>query len=162
MHNFKKTATELQKPIGLAGDHAGFELKNYLAKKLVEAGYQIIDYGNDVLNPEDDYPDYVVPLALAIRHGSIDRGIAVCGSGVGACIVANKIAGIRACLIHETISARQGVEDNDMNLMCLGGRVVLHSLAWKLTVIFLAEEFSGAERHKRRLAKVAALETYQK
>lgn len=162
MDNFGAVPTDLRKPIGLAADHAGFELKNYLAKKLQEAGYAIIDFGNKVRYPEDDYPDYVVPLAQAIGCGAIDRGIAISGSGVGACIAANKIAGIRACLIHETFSAQQGVEDDDMNLMCLGGRGLLNSLAWELTVIFLAEEFSGTECHKRRLAKVAALETFQK
>lgn len=146
------------KQIGIAADHAGFELKEYIKKMLLETGHEVIDFGNNELNPADDYPDYVVPLARAIAGGNINRGIAVCGSGVGASIAANKIAGVRACLIHERFSAKQGVEDDDMNMMCLGGRVVDHPLAWELTSIFLAATFSGAERHVHRLAKVKELE----
>jgi ribose 5-phosphate isomerase B len=146
------------KRIGVAADHAGFELKEYVRKMLIETGHEVIDFGNATLNPADDYPDYVIPLAQAIANGKADRGIAVCGSGVGASIAANKMAGVRACLIHEKFSAKQGVEDDDMNMICLGGRVVDHTLAWELITIFLASEFSGAERHVRRLAKVAALE----
>jgi ribose 5-phosphate isomerase B len=144
--------------IGIAADHAGFELKEYIKHMLLEIGYEIIDFGNDKFNPIDDYPDYVIPLARAIASGDIDRGISVCGSGVGACIAANKIAGVRACLIHESFSAQQGVEDDDLNMICLGGRVIDHSLAWKLTQIFLDARFSGAERHNHRLAKVVELE----
>src|SRR6478736_2803986 len=144
--------------IGIAADHAGFELKEHLKKMLLEANYEVVDFGNTVLNSIDDYPDYVIPLARAVANENIDRGIAVCGSGVGACIVANKIAGVRACLIHENFSARQGVEDDDMNMICLGGRVVDQSLAWELTEIFLKAKFSGAERHVHRLAKVKELE----
>ena len=144
--------------IGIAADHAGFELKEHLKKMLLEANYEVVDFGNTVLNSIDDYPDYVIPLARAVANENIDRGIAVCGSGVGACIVANKIAGVRACLIHENFSARQGVEDDDMNMICLGGRVVDQSLAWELTETFLNAKFSGAERHVHRLAKVKELE----
>jgi ribose 5-phosphate isomerase B len=146
------------KRIGVAADHAGFELKEYLKKMLVKEGYEVIDFGNREMNNVDDYPDYVVPLARAVANGSVNRGIAFCGSGVGACIAANKIAGVRACLIHEKFSARQGVEDDDMNMICLGGRVVDHALAWELTTVFLAATFSGAERHVHRLAKVKQLE----
>jgi ribose 5-phosphate isomerase B len=148
--------------IGVAADHAGFELKEYLRKKLLETGYEVVDFGNSRMQPGDDYPDYVIPLARALTEGEIERGIAVCGSGVGACIAANKVAGVRACLIHEKFSAHQGVEDDDMNLICLGGRVVDLSLAWELTSAFLAAKFSGAERHIYRLEKITELENSQK
>lgn len=145
--------------IGIAADHAGFELKEYLLKTLREEGYEVIDFGNTKLEPGDDYPDYVIPLADAIADGTVNRGIAVCGSGVGACIAANKIAGVRACLIHEKFSAQQGVEDDNMNMICLGGRVVDHKLALELTNLFLTAKFSNEERHKRRLEKVSELES---
>ena len=150
------------KQIGVAADHAGFELKEYLVKMLLETGFELIDYGNKEMNPEDDYPDYVIPLARAISDGEIMRGIAVCGSGVGASIAANKIAGVRAALIHEKFSARQGVEDDNMNMICLGGRVINQSLAWELTSVFLNSTFSGLKRHVNRLAKIAALENSEK
>jgi ribose 5-phosphate isomerase B len=145
--------------IGIAADHAGFELKEHLIKMLRGAGYEMVDFGNTIINPQDDYPDYVIPLARAITDGMVSRGIAICGSGVGACIAANKIAGIRACLIHEKFSAQQGVEDDDMNMICLGGRVVDASLALKLCTIFLAAKYIDIERHSRRLAKITELET---
>ena len=146
------------KRIGIASDHAGFQLKEQLSIKLREASYEVIDFGDHKLNPDDDYPDFVVPLARAVASKDVDRGIAVCGSGVGACIAANKVAGARACMIHEEFSARQGVEDDDMNVLCLGSRVIDQTFAWKLVTIYLASNFSGAERHRRRLDKVAALE----
>jgi ribose 5-phosphate isomerase B len=148
--------------IGIAGDHAGFELKEYLLNKLRETGYDITDFGDSKLIPDDDFPDYVIPLAQSISSGEIARGIAVCGSGVGACIAANKVAGVRACLIHEKFSAQQGVEDDDMNLICFGGRVIDTTLAWELTSIFLKAKYIDLERHNRRLAKVAQLENIQK
>jgi ribose 5-phosphate isomerase B len=144
--------------IGIAADHGGFELKEYLAGLLRGSGYTVKDFGDWQAKEDDDYPDFVVPLARAVAVGEMQRGIAVCGSGVGASVCANKIPGIRACLIHETFSARQGVEDDNLNIICLGGRVVGHSLAWELVRTFLDARFSGAERHRRRLAKVAALE----
>ena len=144
--------------IGIAADHGGFELKQHLAGKLREAGHRVIDFGDDRSQPDDDYPDFVVPLARAVARGEVNRGVAVCGSGVGASVAANKVAGVRACLIHETFSAHQGVEDDDLNLICLGGLVVGHALAWELVETFLAARFSGAERHHRRLAKIAELE----
>jgi len=147
------------KRIGIASDHGGYELKVYLAGKLREAGYEVIEFGDRQPTPDDDYPDFVVPLAHAIARGDLDRGVAVCGSGVGASVAANKVAGVRACLIHEVFSAHQGVEDDDLNVICLGGRVVGHALAWELVERFLAARFSGAERHRRRLAKVADLES---
>ena len=144
--------------IGIASDHGGYELKVYLAGKLREAGYEVIEFGDLQPTPDDDYPDFVVPLACAIARGELDRGVAVCGSGVGASVAANKVAGVRACLIHEVFSAHQGVEDDDLNMICLGGRVVGHALAWEVVQKFLAARFSGAERYRRRLAKVADLE----
>ena len=146
------------KRIGIAADHEGYQLKEELTKLLRETDYEVIDFGDYQLNPDDDYPDFVIPLARAVSNIEVDRGVAICGSGVGACIAANKVAGVRACLIHERFSARQGVEDDDMNVICLGGLVVGHALAWELVTIFLASHFSGAQRHCRRLAKVAALE----
>jgi ribose 5-phosphate isomerase B len=146
------------KSIGTAADHGGFELKQQLVLLLREAGHHVVDFGDSSLKPEDDYPDFVIPLARAVAAGKMERGIAVCGSGVGACVAANKVAGVRACLIHETFSAHQGVEDDDLNIICLGGLVVGATAAWELVQTFLASSFSGEERHRRRLAKVAALE----
>ena len=145
--------------IGIAADHGGFDLKQYLVDRLREAGYELIDFGDRQPEPEDDYPDYVVPLARAVSRGEVERGVAICGSGVGASVAANKIAGVRASLIHESFSAHQGVEDDDLNIICLGGLVVGRALAWELVHTFLTARFSGAERHRRRLAKIADLET---
>jgi len=144
--------------IGIASDHGGYELKLYLVGMLSKAGYEVADFGDLQAEPGDDYPDYVVPLARAVAAGDVERGVAICGSGVGACIAANKVPGVRAGMIHEAFSARQGVEDDDMNIICPGGRVVGEALAWELVRTFLAARFSGAERHRRRLAKVAELE----
>ena len=146
------------KRIGVAADHGGYASKEYLTGMLREALYEVVDFGDNQLKLDDDYPDFVVPLARAVARGEVDRGVAVCGSGVGACIVANKVAGVRACLIHESFSARQGVEDDDMNVICLGGRVIANRFAWELVKTFLGARFSGAERHCRRLGKVAELE----
>jgi ribose 5-phosphate isomerase B len=154
----KNMTNEPLRNIGIAADHGGFELKEQLIKKLLEAGYEVQDFGDSQLQEDDDYPDYVVPLAQAIASGEVERGIAVCGSGVGACVAVNKVANVRACLITDPFSARQGVEDDNLNMICLGGRVVGHSLAWELVKIFLTSKFSGAERHCRRLNKVTALE----
>ncbi len=145
-------------PIGISADHGGFELKQYLTAKLCAAGYEVLDFGDRELKPNDDYSDFVIALARAVADGNVERGVAICGSGVGATVAANKVAGVRACLIHENFSAHQGVEDDDLNLMCLGGLVVGHALAWELVQTFLGARFSGAERHRRRLAKVAELE----
>jgi ribose 5-phosphate isomerase B len=146
------------KRVGIAADHGGYELKEYLAGKLREAGQEVIDFGVQHPKVDDDYPDFVVPLARAIAGGEVGRGIAICGSGVGASVTANKVAGVRACLIHENFSAHQGVEDDDLNMICFGGLVVGRAIAWELLQTFLAAQFSGAERHCRRLAKVAELE----
>ncbi len=144
--------------VGVAADHAGYELKNFLVRMLREDGYEVRDFGAGEPRPEDDYPDFVVPLAHAVACREVERGVAVCGSGVGASVAANKVAGARACLIHETFSAHQGVEDDDLNVICLGGLVVGHALAWELVRTFLDARFTGGERHRRRLAKVAYLE----
>jgi ribose 5-phosphate isomerase B len=157
-NDFTPTSPSAPHVIGLAADHGGFELKEFLNRKLHEAGYEVVDFGNQRAQLEDDFPDYVVPLARAVAAAKVDRGVAICGSGVGASIAANKIPGVRAALIHETFSAHQGVEDDNLNVLCLGGLVVGHALAWELVLIFLAARFSGAERHLRRLAKIAELE----
>ena len=148
--------------VGIAADHGGLELKMYLTTALTAAGYEVVDFGAHELVEGDDYPDFVVPLARALVRGDVDRGLAVCGSGVGACVAANKVAGVRAALITDSFSAHQGVEDDDMNVMCLGGRVTGHALAWDLVQTFLSARFKGSERFQRRLAKVAALEEKKK
>jgi ribose 5-phosphate isomerase B len=144
--------------VGIAADHAGFDLKERLAHILRNAGYAVTDYGAHHYNAKDDYPDLILPLARAVGVGEVDRGIAVCGSGVGAAMVANKVKGVRAALITETYSARQGVEHDDMNFLCLGGRVIGEELAKELIHAFLRARYSGEERHQRRLEKLLALE----
>lgn len=144
--------------VGIAADHGGFELKQQLVTALRTSGFDVVDFGATRLDNADDYPDFVTPLARAVAAGDVERGIAVCGSGVGASIAANKIAGVRAGLIHDHFSAHQGVEDDNMNVICMGGRVIGPLLAEELIRTFLAAQYSGAERHARRLAKVAKLE----
>ena len=144
--------------IGIAADHGGFGLKEDLRGRLAAAGHEIVDFGARDVEPGDDYPDYVTPLARAVASGKVERGIAVCGSGVGASVCVNKVPGIRAALINDHFSAHQGVEDDHMNIICLGGRVMGPMEAWELVEAFLAAKFSQAERHLRRLSKVAALE----
>lgn len=144
--------------IGIATDHGGFELKEQLVAKLKSTGHEVTDFGAFQLKLDDDYPDFVIPLGQAVAANKVDRGVAVCGSGVGASVCANKIKGVRACLIEDHFSAKQGVEDDNLNLICLGGRIEGPELAWDLIQTFLAARFSGAERHRRRLSKVAALE----
>jgi ribose 5-phosphate isomerase B len=144
--------------VGIATDHGGFVLKEELLGQLRTAGHDVVDVGAHELNPEDDYPDVIIPLARAVAAGDVFRGIAICGSGVGASVCANKVVGVRAGLVHDHFSARQGVQDDDMNVICMGGRTVRPAVAWDLVQAFLACEFSGAERHVRRLAKVASLE----
>ena len=146
--------------IGIATDHAGFGLKEELIAHLREDGHEVVDIGPHILDPGDDYPDFVIPLAQAVVAGNVERGVAVCGSGVGASVCANKISGVRAGLVHDHFSARQGVEDDDMNILCMGGRVVGAAVARDLIDTFLTTEFSGAERHLRRLRKVASLECH--
>jgi ribose 5-phosphate isomerase B len=145
--------------VGIATDHGGFALKQELLGRLCAAGYDVVDYGAACHDPNDDYPDFVTPLAAAVAAGQVDRGVALCGSGVGASVCANKVAGVRAALIHDNFSARQGVEDDHINIICLGGRTTGASTAWDLVQAFLNAEFSQEERHLRRLAKVSAQET---
>ncbi len=144
--------------IGLAADHGGFELKEEIADFLRGAGHEVVDFGARTLTPEDDYPDFIIPLARAVAKGEVERGVALCGSGIGASIAANKVDGVRAGLIHDVFSAHQGVEDDNMNVLCLGSRVIGVELAKELVHYFLNASFSGYERHRRRLEKVAALE----
>ena len=144
--------------IGIATDHGGFGLKEELLGRLKKAGHEVVDFGAHSLESSDDYPDFVIPLARSVAAGKVDRGVAVCGSGVGASIAANKVHGARAALILDHFSARQGVEDDHMNIICVGGRVVGPEAAWDLVQAFLAAEFSQAERHLRRLGKVAQVE----
>jgi ribose 5-phosphate isomerase B len=147
--------------VGIASDHGGFALKEQIAELLRGAGHEVVDFGAHQLSPQDDYPDYVIPMANAVAAGKVDRGVALCGSGVGASICANKVAGVRAGLIHDVFSAHQGVEDDDMNVFSLGGKVIGSALAWELIETFLKTRFSGAERHRRRVDKVKTLEMHE-
>ena len=144
--------------IALGADHAGFEFKQQVSAILTSLGHEVDDVGAHRFDPLDDYPDFTRPVAEAVATGSADRGLLVCGSGVGASIAANKITGIRAAMCHDTYSARQGVEHDDMNVLCLGARIVGIELARELISAFLGARFSAEERHVRRLAKVKAME----
>jgi ribose 5-phosphate isomerase B len=144
--------------VGIASDHGGFVLKTEVVELLRSSGYEVVDFGAHQLNPGDNYPDFIIPLSRAVAAGKVERGIALCGSGVGASIAANKVSGVRAGLIHDVFSAHQGVEDDDMNVFCLGGKVIGPALAWDLIQTFLTAHFSGAPRHKRRLEEVQELE----
>lgn len=144
--------------IGIAADHGGFELKETLVAHLRASGYDVLDFGAFELQGGDDYPDFVIPLARAVAGGEVHKGLAICGSGVGACVAANKVRGVRAALIIDVFSAHQGVEDDDMNIMCLGGRVTGPALARDLVQTFLGAQFKETERFRRRLDKVAELE----
>ena len=147
--------------VGIASDHGGFALKEQVAELLRDSGHEVVDFGAHKLSPGDDYPDFVVPLARAVAAGQVERGVALCGSGVGASICANKVPDVRAGLIHDVFSAHQGVEDDDMNVFCLGGKVIGSALAWELIERFLEARFSGAARHQRRVDKVNALEMHE-
>ena len=144
--------------IAIAADHGGYELKQIIYPFLLSLGYEVKDFGAFELDNADDYPDFIVPMARAIAAKEFDRAIAICGSGVGASVAANKIAGVRAALINEHFSAHQGVEDDNLNMLCLGGRVTGYMAAQELIVAFLNARFTGAERHLRRLQKVHLLE----
>ena len=143
--------------IAIAADHAGVELKDKIGHLLGELGHEPVDLGTHGHAPVD-YPDFAEAVALAVRNHEADRGIVVCGSGVGASVAANKVPGIRAGLCHDTYSAHQGVEHDDMNVLVLGGRIIGSELARELVKAFVGAEFSGQERHQRRLEKIAALE----
>jgi ribose 5-phosphate isomerase B len=144
--------------IGIAADHGGFYLKESIKAWLTSLGYDVKDFGAHRLDDADDFPDFVIPLARSVASGDSERGIAICGSGVGASIAANKVHGVRAALIVDAFSAHQGVEDDDMNLICLGGRVIGSKLAEELIIDFLKAKFIGGERHVRRLNKVKNIE----
>ncbi len=148
--------------VGIATDHAGFGLKEELLANLRAAGHDVVDFGAYVFTPADDYPDFVIPLARAVVAKEVERGVAICGSGVGASVCANKVPGVRAGLVHDHFSALQGVRDDHMNVICMGGRTVGPAVAWDLVEAFLAAKFGRAERHLRRLGKVASLEVEKK
>ena len=147
--------------IGIAADHGGFELKEKLKVQLEKQYLSISDFGAVAYDANDDYPDFAIPLARAVGAGLVDRGIVLCGSGVGACFTANKVKGVRAALLTETYSAHQGVEHDDMNMICIGGRVVGEELAWEIVQAFLKAQYSGEARHERRLDKVKQFEKEQ-
>ena len=145
--------------IAVAGDHNGFAMKGDMVSHLETAGHQVLDLGPERHDPDDDYPDFARAVAEAVVSGQAERGVLVCGSGVGACVAANKVAGIRASVCHDTYSAHQGVEHDDMNVLCLGARIVGGALAGELVTAFIAARFTGEERHQRRLDKVLAMES---
>ena len=143
--------------VALGADHGGYLLKNELLARL-QVQYDILDLGAHKYDPDDDYPDFAEVIAQAVASGKAQRGILVCGSGVGACIAANKVTGARACLCHDTYSAHQGVEHDDMNVLCLGARVIGIELAAELAEAFLKARFFQEKRHLRRLKKVLDIE----
>jgi ribose 5-phosphate isomerase B len=148
--------------VGIVTDHGGGKLRVDLLGSLKATGHEVVDFGAHSLVPGDDYPDFVIPLARAVSAGQVERGIAICGSGVGASVSANKVPGVHAGLIGDHFSARQGVEDDHMNVLCIGGPTVGPEVAWEFVETYLASEFSQAERHLRRLSKVASLEEVTK
>lgn len=144
--------------VAFASDHAGWPLRDRIFRELANAGHEIVDCGGPEMVPGDDYPDAAAAVARAVIEGRADRAVLVCGSGVGAGVAANKVHGIRAAMCHDSFSARQGVEDDDMNVLCLGARVIGEEQAADLVKDFLGARFSGLERHRRRLGKVRTLE----
>lgn len=144
--------------IAVGCDHAGFPLKQHVMDRVRAAGHEVLECGAMTLEPKDDYPDFALEVGQAVRHGKADRGIVVCGSGVGVSVAANKVPGVRAAMCHDTFSARQGVEDDSMNVVCLGARVIGPETASEVIHAFLSAQFSGAERHTRRMKKVMQIE----
>ncbi len=144
--------------LAIGADHGGYPLKIELVPWLQTQGYEVTDKGAHRLDPADDYPDFADAVAVAIAAGEADRGLIICGSGVGACIAANKVPGVRACLCQDTYSAHQGVEHDDMNVLCLGARITGIELAKELVASFLNARFTQEERHKRRMAKLLEIE----
>jgi ribose 5-phosphate isomerase B len=144
--------------IAVGADHAGYPLNEKVIAALESAGHEVIDFGTHDGAEPDDYPDYAYRVASSVQRGEAERGVLICGSGVGASIAANKLKGVRACLCQDTYSAHQGVEHDDMNVLCLGARVTGSELALELLRAFIGATFSGAERHRRRLAKIKAIE----
>ena len=145
--------------VAIGADHGGYALKDELKQFLQSLGHEMIDFGAHALDPADDFPDFTRPLAESVASGSADRGIMICGSGVGASVAANKVRGIRASVCHDTYSAHQGVEHDDMNVLCLGARIVGIELARELTGAFLSAEYVPEERFQRRLDKVLYMES---
>lgn len=148
--------------IAIGADHGGYPLNERVIALATRAGHEVLDFGTHDGNAPDDYPDYARSVGNAIQSGQADRGIIICGSGVGACVAANKLQGVRAGLCHDTYSAGQGVEHDDMNVLCLGARIVGIELADALVRAFLSAKFSGEERHQRRLGKVLEMEREQR
>jgi len=144
--------------VAVGTDHAGFVLKATIVEAINALGHSVLDCGAMRIEPDDDYPDFAAAVSRAILEGRAERGVLLCGSGVGASVAANKFVGIRSALCHDTFSARQGVEDDAMNVLALGARVVGPALAVEVVSAFLHAEFSGAERHRRRLAKIESFE----
>jgi ribose 5-phosphate isomerase B len=144
--------------IALGTDHAGLELKREIAGYLADLGHEVTDVGAHDFDPIDDYPDFAAAVAREVAAGNVERGLLVCGSGVGASIAANKVVGVRAAMCHDTYSAHQGVEHDDMNVLCVGARVIGREIAREVVASFLGARFSGDERHVRRLNKVLAIE----
>lgn len=144
--------------VALGADHAGFELKNKIAGWLQEKNIEIIDKGNTIFDAKDDYPDFAIPVAQSVASKNADKGIMICGSGVGACITSNKIKGARASICHDTYSAHQGVEHDDMNILCLGARIIGETLAKEIVFAFVNAQFINEERFTRRLVKINNLE----
>ncbi|MCH7607075.1 MAG: ribose-5-phosphate isomerase [Chloroflexi bacterium] len=147
--------------IALGTDHAGFELREKVARVLADLGHDVEDVGAHSYDPDDDYPDFARLVAEAVATGAAERGVLVCGSGVGASVAANKVVGVRAAMCHDTYSAHQGVEHDDMNVLCIGARVIGEELAREVVTSFLGAAFSGEERHVRRVAKIKAIESAQ-
>jgi ribose 5-phosphate isomerase B len=152
---------EASMKIAIGTDHGGFPIKADLVALLKKLGHEVVDVGAHTLDSSDDYPDFARAVGQAVQRGEAERGIVICGSGVGACVAANKLRGIRAGVCHDTYSAHQGVEHDNMNVLCLGGRVVGIEVARELVQAFVGAKFSGEERHARRVAKVAAMESEQ-
>ena len=146
--------------VAIGGDHAGFDLKRVLAPEIAAKGHEVIDFGTDTASTPSDYPDFAKLVGEAVASGKADRGVVVCGSGVGVSVAANKILGVRAALCHDTYSAHQGVEHDDMNVICLGARIIGSALALEIVFDFLGARFTGEERHMRRLAKMKAIESF--
>lgn len=144
--------------VALGADHAGFELKNKIAGWLNEKNIEVVDLGNTIYDAKDDYPDFAIPVARSVAEKRVDKGIVICGSGVGACITSNKIKGSRASICHDTYSAHQGVEHDDMNVLCLGARIIGETLAKEIVFSFVEAQFINEERFTRRLVKITNLE----
>lgn len=144
--------------IAIGCDHGGYPLKSEIIQTLKQAGHEPIDLGAYTIDPQDDYPDFALAVGQAVQSHQAERGIVICGSGVGACVAANKLKGIRAGLCHDTYSAHQGVEHDDMNVLCLGARIIGGELAREVVLAFVGAKFSGEERHTRRLNKVLKIE----